>query len=227
MTTRTRMPTRLFNVDEYYAMADAGILTEDEHLELIDGRIYSRYEGKPRLFSVDEYYAMAGAGILASDERVELIHGEIIPMSPIGSRHASTVYSLDYWFSDQLRQRAHVRVQSPVRLGSSSEPEPDVAILKWRDDFYSSAHPGPDDILLIIEVCDTTLESDRAEKVPLYARFGIPETWLANIRERHVEVFSQPSDGEYLNSRIVGLGEVLTLPGFEDVSLPVNRIFPD
>ena len=122
MTTRTRMPTRLFNVDEYYAMAGAGILAHGERVELINGRIFLKYEGKPRLFNVDEYYAMAEAGILSPNERVELIDGEIIPMSPIGSKHASTVYSLDYWLSDQLRQRAHVRVQSPVRLNGSNEP---------------------------------------------------------------------------------------------------------
>ena len=227
MTTRDRMPTRLFNVDEYYAMADAGILVEGERLELLGGRIFHTYSGEPRLFSVDEYYAMAEAGILSPDERVELIDGEIIPMSPIGSRHASSVYSLDHWLSSLLVQRALVGVQSPVRLDSNTEPEPDIAILKWREDFYSSAHPGPDDIFLIIEVCDTTIDSDRSEKLPMYARFGIPETWLANIRERHVEVYSQPSGGEYQRSRIVGLDEILTLPTFEDVSLPVSRIFPE
>lgn len=227
MTTRTRMPTRLFNVDEYYAMADAGILAEGEHVELIDGTIFSKYEGKPRLFNVDEYYAMAEAGILAPNERVELIDGEIIPMSPIKSGHASSVDSLGYELTSQLGRRARVRVQSPVRLDSGAEPEPDIAVLKWRDDFYAHAHPGPGDILLIIEVSDTTLYQDRNMKLPMYARFGIPETWIANIRERCVEVYDQPSNGQYRRSRVVGLDEMLTLPIFNDVSLPVHRVFPE
>ncbi len=227
MITRARMPTRLFDVDEYYSMADAGILAEGERLELINGRIFHTHSGEPRLFTVDEYYAMAEAGILSQDERVELVHGEIIPMSPIGSRHASSVNALDYGLSSLLGRRALVRVQSPIHLDSLTEPEPDVAVVKWRDDFYASAHPTPDDVLLIIEVCDTTIESDRTEKLPIYASFGISETWLANIPERHVEVYAQPSDGEYRNFRVAGLDETLNLSSFQDVSLPVRYIFPD
>ncbi len=227
MTTRTRMPTRLFNVDEYYAMADAGILVEGDRVELIDGRIFHKYEGKPRLFNVDEYYAMADAGILAPDERVELIDGEIIPMSPIGDRHAYSVDELAEWFITRLRGRARVRCQNPVRLDRSFEAQPDVAILRWREDRYSSGHPGPDDILLIIEVSDTTLGYDRDVKIPMYARSGIPETWIANIRERQVEVYDHPSNGEYQRSRVLGMDETLTMPDFEDVSLPVSRIFPE
>lgn len=221
------MSTRLFNVDEYYAMADAGILVEGEHLELIEGRIYHTYSAEPRLFNVDEYYAMAEAGILKPDQRVELIDGEIIPMSPIKSAHAASVDSLDYGLTSQLGHRAHVRAQSPVRFDGGAEPELDIAVLKWRGDFYAHAHPGPEDILLIIEVSDTTLNYDRDVKLPMYAHFGIPETWIANIRERHVEVYDQPSGGEYQCSRIFGMDETLTLSNFEDVSLPVSRIFPE
>ena len=227
MTTQTRIPTRLFDVDEYYAMADAGILVEGERVELIDGRIYSKYEGKPRLFDVDEYYAMADAGILAPDERVELIDGEIIPMSPIGDRHAYSVDELNELFITRLRGRARVRCQNPVRLDSRFEVQPDLAILRWREDRYSSGHPSSRDILLIIEVSDTTLYQDRSVKLPLYARFGIPETWIANIQARQVEVYDQPANGEYQRSRIFGMDETLTLSAFEDVSLPVSRIFPE
>ena len=221
------MPTRLFNVDEYYAMADAGILAEGEHVELIEGRLYNKYEGKPRLFIIEEYYAMAEAGILAPDERVELIDGEIIPMSPIGDRHAYSVDELNELFITRLRGRARVRSQNPIRLGSRFEIQPDVAILRQREDGYSSGHPGPEDVLLIIEVSDTTLDYDRNVKLPMYARFGIPETWIANIRDRQAEVYAQPSNGEYQRSRVAGIDETLTLPGLEDVSLPVNRMFPD
>ncbi len=183
-----------------------------------------------RLFDVDEYYAMAEAGILSRNERVELINGEIIPMSPIGSRHAYSVDELNELFITRLRGRARVRCQNPVRLDNRFEVQPDVLtwrFLRWREDMYSSGHPNPEDILLIIEVSDTTLDYDRDVKLFMYARFGIPETWIVNIQERHVEVYDQPSDGEYQRSRIAGLDRILTLPSFEDVSLPVRRIFPD
>lgn len=226
MTTRTRMPTRLFDVGEYYAMADAGILAEGEHLELIDGRIYSRYEGKPRLFNVDEYYAMAEAGILAPDERVELIDGEIIPMSPNGDRHAYSVDELVELFLTTLRGRARVRCQNPVRLDRRTEVQPDIAILKPRNDSYLSGHPSPDDVLLIIEVYDTTLDSDRDLKLPMYAATDIPEIWLANIPERLVEVYTDPDDGEYRSLRIFRHGESVSPFAFPDISLPVRRIVP-
>ena len=224
MTTRTRMPTRLFNVDDYYAMADAGILAPDERVELIDGRIYSKYEGKPRLFNVDEYYAMADAGILAPDERVELIDGEIIPMSPIGDRHAYSVDELNELLITRLRGRARVRSQNPIRPGSRLEVQPDVAILRQREDGYSSGHPGPDDVLLIIEVSDSTLDYDRNVKLSIYAAASIPETWIVNIPYRRVEAYSEPSRGEYLNRRLFGPGESVSPLAFPDVSIPVSQI---
>ena len=227
MTTRTRMPTRLFNVDEYYAMADAGILAEGEYVELIDGIIYSRYEGKPRLFDVDEYYAMAEAGILAPDERVELIGGEIVPMSPIGDRHAYSVDELNESLLTQLRGRARVRCQNPVRLDRDREIQPDVAILRLRDDSYLSGHPSPDDVLLLIEVSDSTLDYDRDVKLPMYAAAGIPEAWIANIPGRQVEAYSEPSGGEYRNRRVFNQSESVSPLAFPDISIPVSRIVPE
>ena len=225
MTTQIKQSRRLFNVDEYYAMAKAGILGEGGY-ELIQGVVYAKGVGKPRMFSVHDYYAMAEAGILTEDERVELINGEIIEMSPIGSRHASAVYALDYLMSDQFGQRALVAVQGPLRLGNHAEPEPDVMILRWRDDFYASAHPGPEDVLLLIEVSDTTLDSDRNEKLPLYANAGIPETWIANIPERVVEVYTDPVNGVYTNRQVFSVGESVSPKAFPDISLPVSRIVP-
>ena len=225
MTTQTRYPTRLFNVDEYHAMTKAGILGAGGY-ELIQGVVYAKEVGKPRLFSVDEYYAMAEAGILTHDERVELINGEIVEMSPIGSRHASAVYALDYLMSDRFGQRALVAVQGPLRLGNHAEPEPDVMILRWRDDFYASAHPGPEDVLLLIEVSDSTLDYDRNVKLEMYANAGIPETWIANIPERVVEVYTDPVNGVYTNRQVFGLGEDVSPLAFPDVSLPVSRIVP-
>ena len=221
------MPTRLFDADEYCAMAEAGILSERERVELVDGRILRKRGGKPRLFNVDEYYAMAEAGILAPGERVELIDGEIFPMSPIGDRHAYSVDELNELLITRLGGRARVRCQNPVQLGVSFEVQPDLAILRWREDRYSTGHPRPEDIILIIEVSDTSLHYDRNVKLPLYARFGIPETWIANIQARHVEVYDRPANGEYRRPRVVGLDETLALPSFADISLPVSRIFPE
>ena len=183
-------------------------------MELIDGRIYSRYEGKPRLFNVDEYYAMADAGILAPEERVELIDGEIIPMSPMKSAHAASVDSLDYELTSQLGRRARVRAQIPVRLNGVTEPEPDIAVVRWRDDFYAHAHPGPEDVHL----------DNRGLR--LHSLSG-PERKTATVRplrnpgnldsEYPVSAMSksmtEPADGEYQRSRIFGIDETLTLSG--------------
>ena len=127
-------------------------------------------------FTVEEFERMGEACIFPPDARLELIEGEIVEMSPIGSPHAACVDALALLFNEIARRRFIIRVQSPVRLNDFSEPQPDVALLRWRDDFYRSAHPTPADVLLVVEVSDTTVETDRKVKVPLYARAGIPET---------------------------------------------------
>lgn len=120
-----------------------------------------------RLFTVTEYYRMAQAGIFSEDDRVELLEGEIIEMSPISSRHASCVMRLNHLLQDRVRDRAIVSVQNPVRLSDYSEPQPDIAVLKFRSDFYSAEHPKPEDVLLLAEVCETPAEFDRRVKLPL------------------------------------------------------------
>ena len=225
MTTETRYPTRLFNVDEYHAMAKAGILGQGGY-ELIQGVVYAKGVGKPRLFSVDEYYAMAEAGILTPDERVELLNGEVVAMSPIGDVHAYSVDEAVYLFTIQLGERARVRSQNPVRLSSNREFQPDVSILRWREDRYLSGHPVPEDVLLLIEVSDSTLDYDRNVKLAIYAEAELPETWIANIPERVVEVYTDPVNGVYTNRQVFGLGEDVSPLAFPDVSLPVSRIVP-
>ena len=177
-----------------------------------------------RAFTVDEYHAMAEAGILTREDRVELLDGEIIAMVPIGSRRASCVDSLSELLFEGLQGRAILRVQGPVRLDAASEPQPDLMLLKRRD--YSRSHPGPDDALLLIEVSDTTIDFDRNEKLPIYARSGIPEVWIVNLDARSVEVYSAPVNGEYAESRLIGTDGSLTPTRFEDMSLPVSRVIP-
>jgi Uma2 family endonuclease len=140
-------------------------------------------------FSVEQYHQMIDAGIFAPDDRLELIHGELIKMSPINRRHAACCGRISYLL-ECLGRRAMKRIQDPITL-ADSEPQPDVAIVRWRDDFYLAGHPTPPDIYWVIEVADTTITYDRGVKVPLYLSAGIPEVWLVNLNEDCLEVYRQ------------------------------------
>ena len=177
-----------------------------------------------RRFTVDEYYRMAEAGILTEDDRVELLEGEVFQMSPIGSRHAACVGRLTHILPSRLGGRAIVWVQNPLRLDVYNEPQPDVALLRPRDDFYASSHPGPGDVLLVVEVVETTASYDRSLKVPLYARFGVPEVWLVDLNAETVEVYRGPSASGYQDIRYLGRGETLAPAAFPDVAIPVDAV---
>jgi Uma2 family endonuclease len=177
-----------------------------------------------RLFSVDEYYRMAEAGIFGPDERVELIDGEIIEMAAMGSRHATKVRRLMRRFIVHLGDRAIVSVQSPIRLSSLAEPEPDIAILRPREDEYDGSHPGPGDVLLLIEVADTSLSYDRGRKLPLYAREGVPETWLVDLLHEQIEVYRRPEHGRYQDVEKFARGARLSPLSFSDLSISVDEI---
>jgi Uma2 family endonuclease len=176
------------------------------------------------LFTVDDYYKMAESGILREDDRVELIDGEIIAMAPIGSGHAGTVDQ----FGDNIRElvsgRGRVRSQNPIRLGFRAEPEPDLVIVRPRTDFYRNGHPGPEDIMLVIEVSESSLVYDRQTKAPLYARAGIIEYWIVNLIDRVIEVYRDPSDGQYQRVEIVRRGEHLHPLAFPDVTIAVDDV---
>jgi len=169
-----------------------------------------------RHFNVAEYYQMARAGVLTEDERVELVRGEIVAMSPIGIRHAACVNQITMRLNEWARRRFVVSIQNPIRLDDHSEPQPDIAVLKPRDDVYFEAQPRPGDVLVVIEVADTSMGYDREEKVPLYAEAGIPEMWLVNLPEGIIEIYTEPVDGVYSSVRQVTRGEVVvstSLPG--------------
>jgi Uma2 family endonuclease len=176
------------------------------------------------VFSVDEYHKMSEAGILSEDDRVELIEGEIIKMSPVGSRHAACVKRLNALLNRRVGQAAIISVQDPIRLDDYSEPEPDIALLKFRDDFYSQSLPTVDNVLLIIEVADTSVEYDRSVKLPLYARAGIPEVWLADLPGDGVEAYSELVNGAYQKFRRAKRGEVLTPEEFPGLTLSADEI---
>jgi Uma2 family endonuclease len=177
-----------------------------------------------RRFTADEYYRIAEAGILHEDDRVELVDGEIVEMTPIGSPHAACVDRLALFLQRSVDDRGIVRVQGPIRLDAHSEPQPDLSVLKPRADFYASGHPAPSDVLLVVEVADTSLRYDRDVKVPLYARAAIAETWLVDLLNERVEIFSQPTPHGYQQSRRAGRGERLTSSAVPAVSLLVDDI---
>ena len=169
-----------------------------------------------RKFDVAEYYRLAEAGILHEDDRVELIEGEIVEMVPIGSDHSGTVNALNHALMSAAGRRATLSVQGPLHLSDYSEPQPDFMLLKPRPDFYRERHPRPEDVLLLIEVSQTSLRYDRAVKLPLYARHGIPEVWIVDLPDRVVEVHRDPSPDGYASTRRYAPGETLepqALPG--------------
>ncbi len=177
-----------------------------------------------RRFTVDEYHRMAETGILGPQDRVELIEGEIVEMSPIGEKHAVSVDGLTAVFVVKTVGRATVRVQGPIRLDRRAEPQPDLAILHPNKERYSTDHPGPGDIFLVIEVSDTTQEFDRETKIPAYARAGIRESWLVNLVAGNVEVFRRPGLSGYGDVRIFGRGQTVAPEAFPDVVIKVDEI---
>src|SRR5205085_8941770 len=177
-----------------------------------------------RHFNVIEYYRMAAAGVLSEDDRVELIEGEVVEMNPIGSRHAACVGRLTELLGRLVGGAAIVWVQNPVRIDDYSEPLPDVALLKRRDDFYAQANPQPTDVLLIIEVADSSVEYDRDIKIPLYAQAGIPEVWLINLPKGSIEIYTQPSNDSYLETRYVKRGESLVSESIPSVIIDADSV---
>jgi Uma2 family endonuclease len=147
--------------------------------------------------TVADYHKMADAGILTEDDRVELIEGEIIQMPPIGSQHAGTVNRLSRRLDRAIGDMGIVAVQNPITLGGHSQPQPDIAVLKPRTDYYAQSHPSPDDVLLLIEVADSSTEYERNVKLPLYARHGIPEVWVIDLREPGLEIHRDPGPDGY------------------------------
>ena len=177
-----------------------------------------------RRFSVKEYDLMVDVGILSPRDRVELIDGEIVQMAAIGSYHAACVDTLTRLFIETLGRRVIVRVQGPVRLSERSEPEPDIALLRPRADFYTESHPRPGDVMLIVEVSHSTVEYDRDVKAPLYAEAGIPELWLVNLDEDFIDGLSDPDGAGYRTARRYVRGERIAPALLPDAALEVSQI---
>lgn len=172
-------------------------------------------------FNVKAYYRMAETGVLPPDARVELLNGRIIDKSPISPAHGGTVKRLNRIFNAQANGRWLVSTQDPVHLDDHSEPEPDVALLKPPPDDYKSQHPGPDDVLLLIEVSDTTLDLDREEKLPAYARAGVAEVWIVNLNAANIEVYRTPHFTGYSSKTVLAAGDQIAPQAFPDATVSV------
>ena len=177
-----------------------------------------------RLFTVDEFHHMARVGIFSEDDRIELLGGEIVEMTPVGRRHAGCVNYLNQIFSQVVGSAAIVSVQNPIRLDEHSEPQPDVAILRFRRDIYRDAHPGPSDVLLVVEVTETSAATDTVDKVPRYGRAAIPEVWVVDLTGRVVDVYRQPAPDGYQDHKRYSPGDRLTSTAFPTLDLPVTDV---
>ena len=174
-------------------------------------------------FTVEVYQRLAELGILSEHERVELVGGQVVEMSPIGDRHASCVRRLNRLLAQQLLKVALIDVQNPVVLGTREAPQPDLTLLAPRPDGYRQ-HPRAADVLLVIEVADTTVAYDRDVKVPLYARSGVPETWLVDLSAERIVVYRDPLADAYTDLRVAFRGDALAPLRFPSAVLSVEAI---
>jgi Uma2 family endonuclease len=211
MRTATKHSRRLWTVDDYYRMGELGILPESG-IELMDGVVREKNAwGTPRRWTYEDVLRMTAGGILDEDERLELIDGDLVCMTPIGHRHVYTVDLLTEFLGAEVRGRAILRVQSPLRFHSGEAPEPDLVVLRLHPDRYRSREAGPWDALLVVEVADSSLDRD-LEKAALYARAAIGEYWIGDVNAPSVIVHHTPVGGEYAVVREYRYGEVFASP---------------
>jgi Uma2 family endonuclease len=168
---------------------------------------------------------MRETGILAEDDRVELLDGEVYVMSPIGPSHVALVNRLNKIIMRQIEDDAIISIQNPVQLDDYSEPQPDVAILSLRDDYYDQALARPDDILLIVEVADTSLDYDRDQKLPRYAASNVAEVWIIDVERQTIEQYSQPLQGQYTQLNKILLGNTVTSKTSPIVQFTTDQLF--
>lgn len=223
--TDTLQP-RLINATEYYRMAELGILKPDERVELLNGQIFMKFNfSKLRPITVEEYYQMAEGGILKPDEKLELINGQIIQkMTPQGSFHAAAISRANRILFGRFFPNALVRLQLPLTLGDASEPEPDIALVKVEPTDYDEHHPTAADTYLIIEVANSTLQSDLTDKNMLYAKAGIADYWVLDVKNRQLHVLRQPTDEGYQQITVLDETQAIAALAFPDVTIHVAEM---
>ena len=180
---------------------------------------------KRRSLTVEAYHRMGEVGIFAPDERVELIEGEVMEMAPIGSRHSGLVNRINHLLVKAVGNRGVVSVQNPVRLSRISEPQPDFAVLKPRADDYQSATPLPEDILLLVEIAETSLQYYRELKAPLYAAHAIPELWVVDVTEKVLWIYRDPQPGGYTRVEKIERPGKLSLAAAPDIEIELSALF--
>lgn len=183
-----------------------------------------RIEAPKRLFNVDDYYRMAEVGILGPEDRVELIDGEIVQMSPIGDRHAWCVSVATELLMMAFNGMALVRVQNPLRLNDYAELQPDIVLLKLRQDRYPK-HPRAADTLLVVEVADTTLKYDSTIKLPRYAKAGVPEVWIEDLQRDRLFVYRDPSGDTFRSTLTLSHGDAVSVQAFPHIIFTVDQLF--
>ena len=175
--------------------------------------------------NAEQFQKMAEVGMFVPGERVELIEGEIIDMAPIGSFHCGNVDWLNQIFLQSCLGKAIIRVQNALRLSPIVEVYPDLALLKPRADFYRSAHPGPDDVLQVVEVADSSAAFDRSVKAELYARHAIPEYWIVDIPGRCIRFHHAPADGRYTEITATETPGPTAVPGLAGINVDLTEVF--
>ena len=216
-TTTALPPMRPFTPQECRALAAAGIIAPGEQTAVLTGA---------RPFTADEFQDMEKFGILHEDDRLELIDGKIIIMSPIGDPHEIGTDWLTMLLAPALSGRAMVRVQGAVRLNIHTAPQPDLVVYRMRPITQTPAPIPPFDVYLIIEVANTSLRYDSGPKLARYAAAGIPEVWIANLRNRQVAAHTDPVGDQYTTTQIYHPGQTITPQAFPDIALPINDFMP-
>lgn len=218
---------RRFTADEFRIMADAGIINPAA-VALREGYPFCKKNGALRRFNVDEFHALTTvAGILPEDSSTELLGGDVILAARISPRHAAVRTELVYQLLELRNERMVVAPVNPIRLDTFNELIPDAALLYPRADDYWSAHPGPADVALLVEVSDADYDFDRRRTIPTYAQFGIAEVWHFNLAGNCIITYAQPTPAGYARMRVVGIDGSLTPAAFPDVAIPVGAIMPD
>jgi len=186
--------------------------------------VLSRCPELPRhRWTVDEYHRMGQVGLLDPDLRVELLDGEVVEMAPIGDLHAAISNRLTRLLVVSIGERGIVAVGNPVRLNLHSEPQPDFAVLRPRAD-YETRGPRPADVMLAVEVSDTTLRRDRRVKLVLYARAGIGKFWIVNLETRELEIYRSPTGDAYASVERKGPGDITTIDALSGVTVAIGQI---
>ena len=177
-------------------------------------------------FTGKQYRQMVETGILGPEDRVELIQGEIKPMPPMSSEHSASIEQLDEWFQDRRRDNYRVRCQLTLHLGPDFSPDPDLAILKRREESAGGLDPQAGDVLLIVEIAKTSLQRDLSEKALGYSRAQVPELWVVDTTRRELHRLTNPSEQGYLNREVFQSGETVTPNLLPQLSMTINQALP-